>query len=72
MDGFEGMLARKIALQRCFHCGGVLVGLHLCPGCLQLVHPGCECTAPAGGEQVGRVVLAGGYGLPEKREREEE
>ena len=37
-------LARSLAQHGCFHCGGALLVWHLCPCCLQLVHPGCECA----------------------------
>lgn len=44
-SGFDRALQRSLMQYRCFGCGGVLLVYHLCPCCLQLVHPGCECGA---------------------------
>lgn len=43
-NGIDWALARSLAQHGCFHCGGTLLVWHLCPCCLQLVHPGCECA----------------------------
>lgn len=66
--GMDRALARVLAQHRCFACGGVLVVFHLCPCCLQLVHPGCEHGALP--EQQAAVVMVGGDGLSVEREEE--
>lgn len=42
----EQAMRRVLMQHRCFGCGGMVQVYHLCPCCLQLVHPGCECVSP--------------------------
>ena len=65
----DAALVRDLAAHRCFQCGGVLLVYHLCPCCVQLVHPGCEHVA--GIQQQGMVNGSGVCVAVEARERKE-
>jgi hypothetical protein len=61
-------IKRSLMQSRCFRCGGVLLVYHLCPCCLQLVHPGCECGSRLA--QQG-ALLVEGAGMSMAFQREE-